>query len=167
MDEKKIATSIDVLINVGNYEHIQITKYSEKKITYETPEEMVKKEDEFTSELTSDIIRTMRGLPERLGKKTDAVVVIEEKIQKKIPEWLANNPVPNLAKDKFESTQAKVSNEVSTKKEKENMANNEADKLVESSKSTETNKPIDLPKEQIKAVDLGSDDLFGDEDLFK
>ena len=41
MEEKKIATSVDLLINVDRFEHLQITKYSEKKITYESQEEMV------------------------------------------------------------------------------------------------------------------------------
>ena len=97
MGEKKIATSVDILINVGAYEHIQITKYAEKKITYETPEEMVQKEDLLTDELVKDILRTMRSIPDKLGKKTDAVAKIEEKIGKKMPTWLEEGVEPNIA----------------------------------------------------------------------
>ena len=160
MEEKKVATSIDILINVGQFEHIQITKYAEKKITYESSDEMIKKEDEVTSELVSDIIRTMRGLPEKLGKKTNAISAIEEKIQKKIPEWLANNPVPNLAKDKFELAQAAVSSKVEAKKEKEERANAEVANLIDP--------PAEKPKEEEmfskdvpeKTIDFDSEDLF-------
>jgi len=110
MQEKKIATSVDLLINVGQYEHIQITKYAETKIEYNSKEDMVAKEDQLTTELVDDIIRTMRGIPERLGKKTTAVSAIEERIQKKIPEWLNNSTeAPNLARKKFEDNQAKES----------------------------------------------------------
>jgi len=97
MEEKKIATSVDILINVGSYEHIQITKYAEKKITYSSPEDMIKQEDLLTEELTNDIIRTMRAMPNKLGKKTSANTAIEEKIAKKVPEWLQNNIEPNIA----------------------------------------------------------------------
>ena len=97
MEEKKIATSVDIIINLGNYEHIQITKYAEKKIAYTNAEDMVKQEDQLTQELTSDIIRTMRALPSKLGKTTTANIAVEEKIAKKIPEWLLDNVEPNIA----------------------------------------------------------------------
>jgi len=169
MQEKKVATSIDILINVGQFEHIQITKYAEKKITYESSEEMVKKEDEVTSELASDIIRTMRALPDKLGKKTNAVELIEEKIQKRIPDWLANNPIPNLAKDKFVENQAKANVEIVVKKEKEEKENREVANLVELPSELPieklVEKPVEKPSE--KPLELKSDDLFDDEDLFK
>jgi len=117
MKEKKVATSVDLLINVGQYEHLQITKYAETKIEYESQEEMVKKEDQLTDELVADVIRTMRSLPEKLGKKTEAVSAIEEKIMKKVPAWLENNPVPNLAEKKFQEAQGKESIRVEAKNE--------------------------------------------------
>ena len=122
MEEKKIATSVDILINVGNYEHIQITKYAEKKITYTSAEDMIKQEDQLTEELTSDIVRSMRALPNRLGKKTTAHTEIEEKITKKVPEWLLDNVEPNIAnnaKTQNDKNKAKANiEEQKVKKEK-------------------------------------------------
>jgi len=161
MEEKKIATSVDLLINVDKWEHIQITKYAEKKITYESKEEMIKKEDELTDELVGDIIRTMRGLPDKLGKKTNAVLSMEEKIQKKIPGWLENELEPNianLAKENYEKNIASVnakSEEIRSKKEEE-------EKIIADLISTE-----EKPKEEKpKSNDDFSDDLFDDESLF-
>ena len=182
MEEKKIATSVDVLINVGSFEHLQITKYAEKKITYETPEEMIQKEDQLTDELVKDVIRTMRSMPDKLGKKTDAVTKIEEKINKKIPTWLEEGSEPNianLAKDNI----AKVVAEVNAKKEEkeikkqankietEEFLNGKPQPLVN---SKEEPKSVEEPKkeetgekpESKKTVGL-DDDLFGDVDLFK
>ena len=99
MEEKRIAETLTIRISLGpqTYEHIELTKYAEKKITYETPEEMIKKEDELTDELLVDMIRSMRRIPERLGKKGVETVEVEERIAKRIPKWLEENPVPNIA----------------------------------------------------------------------
>lgn len=145
--QKKIATSVDLLINVGQYEHLQITKYAETQIEYDSQEDMVKKEDQLTDELVQDVIRTMRGLPEKLGKKTEAVSAIEEKIIKKIPGWLENNPVPNLAAKKFEEAQGKESARVDAKKESTKEASADVAPLIETN-GTES---------------IDTDDLFGDD----
>ena len=92
MSKKRIAETINVRINVGNFQHIDITKYAEKEIEYNSQEEMIKKEDELTDELLDNLIRNMRTIPEKLGKKTNAVVEFEGAVQKKIPEWLEKNP---------------------------------------------------------------------------
>lgn len=153
MQEKKIATSVDLLINVGQYEHLQITKYAETKIEYESKEEMVKKEDQLTDELVADVIRTMRGLPEKLGKKTEAVSAIEEKIIKKIPGWLENNPIPNMAEKKFEDAQGKESARVEAKKETMKEASIDVENLL-GEDSIKSNKEETNTEE----------DLFGEED---
>ena len=170
MEEKKISTSIEILIRVADFESIRIAKYAEKKIVYETNDERIKKEDEFDSELVGDIVRCMRGLPDKLGKKTiTPVAAIEEKIVKKIPEWLANNPIPNLAKDSAEKGDMQAANKIEAKKEKEERNNSETSKLVET-KSEEAPK-VDVPVE--KELDLNDgnttkeDNLFDDDDLFK
>ena len=142
MEEKKIATSVDILINVGSYEHIQITKYAEKKITYSSPEDMIKQEDLLTEELTNDIIRTMRALPNKLGKKTSANTAIEEKISKKIPEWMQNNIEPNIA------------NNAKTQHDK-NKANASA-KVVEAKEDIKE----DFADKPDIASDIDGDDLF-------
>ena len=106
MEQKKIATSVEIMIHVGQFEHIKINKYGEKNIEYSTKEEMIKQEDVLTDELTNDIIRTMRALPGKLGKKTDAVTEIEEKIEKRMPEWLQAGSEPNIAKKTYENNKS-------------------------------------------------------------
>ena len=165
MEEKKIATSIDVLINVSQFEHIQITKYAEKKIAYSSQEDMVEKEDNLTSELVNDIIRTMRSLPDRLGKKTEAIKNIEEKIQKKIPSWLEENPVPNianLAKDKYERNISNANAKIEQKKPIAKELEKQVKDIIDP-KTEET--PIKTAKNE--SIDLDKKDLFDDEDLFK
>ena len=153
MEQKKIATSVDVLINVGAYEHIQITKYAERSISYGSKEEMLEQEDALTNEVVADLIRSMRSMPEKLGKKTTANIEIESKIAKKIPEWLNGNVEPNIAnnaKTQYDNNKAKASADIEAKKEKENIA-------IETSVAKNNNSP-----NPIKA----SDDIFNDEDLF-
>ena len=45
MSKKKIAETINVRINVGNYQHIELTKYAEEEIEYSSTEELQSKED--------------------------------------------------------------------------------------------------------------------------
>jgi len=117
MEQKKIATSVEIMIHVGQFEHIKINKYGEKNIEYGSKEDMIKQEDVLTEELTNDIIRTMRALPGRLGKKTDSVTEIEEKIAKRIPEWLQAGSEPNIAKKTHENDKSKDNAEKEAKKE--------------------------------------------------
>ena len=165
IQEKKIATSIDILMQPARFEHIQIVKYSEKKISYKNEQDMLKQEDQLTSELVADLIRTMRSLPDKLGKKTNAVELIEENIKKKIPEWLENNPVPNLAKKMYENSQK----EQFVKAEEKDVGK-ESDKVAELIDNPEENddKPIeskaDKPKEENK--EITQEDLFDDSELF-
>jgi len=105
--EKKIATSVDILINVAKYEHITVTKYSEKKISYESAEEMIQKEDELTAELLNDVKRSLEKCKEGFGKKVAAIADFEENMQKKIPEWLEDGPEPNIAN---KAQQAQIEN---------------------------------------------------------
>jgi len=180
MEEKKVSTSIEILIRVADFESIRIAKYAEKKIIYESEEERIKKEDAADAELVGDIVRCMRGLPDKLGKKTIIpVAAIEDKIVKKIPEWLANNPIPNLAKDAAEKGDMEASNKVEDKKEKERRHNGEIEGLFDTSTHVSTHVSIPLvpepekPVEKVpekppeKKIDLNDDDLFNDEELFK
>lgn len=163
MEEKNISTSIEILIRVADFESIRIAKYGEKKITYESEEDRIKQEDRLDAELVEDIVRCMRGIPNKLGKKTiSPVAAIEEKIVKKIPEWLANNPVPNLAKESAEKGDMKASNEAESKMVKEEKQSKEVEALFDT--------PVDnksAPSPMEKPLDLNADDLFNDEDLFK
>jgi hypothetical protein len=173
MSEKKIAECVKVLINLGNYQNIEIAKYAEKVITYETEEEMIKKEDELTVELTNNMFRNMKKIPDQLGKKTEAPKDVEDRIKKIIPEWLTAAPVPNLAN--------------SAKKmqiESEGKQKTASDENKEWTIETITETPVAKPQEEVKPTpevkieenDTKQDntkqdndmDLFGaDEDLFK
>ncbi|MFA5313834.1 MAG: hypothetical protein WC375_11070, partial [Methanomassiliicoccales archaeon] len=115
MSEKKIAECVNVRINVGNYQHIDISKYAERTISFSTQEEMIQQEDALTQELLDNIIRNMRTIPERLGKKTDAVGVFEDSVKKTIPEWLANGPIPNIANGALKSHQTNVADQQAVK----------------------------------------------------
>ena len=188
--EKKTATSIEVLIKVAQYESILLSKYSEAKIEYESEEERVEKEDQLNDEVVADLIRTMRSLPDKLGKKTNAVAEIEEKIQKRIPEWLENNPEPNIAnvtKRSHERADAKAHADAEEKKVQETNATvtdvdtdmadlfgddggenaSEADVSEEKPEvSEETEKLIEPTKKEPESEKSDDDFLDNDEDLF-
>lgn len=155
MTEKKIAECINVRVNVGNYQHIELTKYAEKTISYNNEEEMVRKEDELTEELVANLIRNMRRIPERLGKDTTAVIEVEESIAKVIPEWLQNGDVPNLANKALTGH-----NETVAEQKEERDSHN----IVEEKKEV---LPEDLKEVVAKKPSNEMDDLFdGDDDLF-
>jgi hypothetical protein len=181
MTEKKIATSVEVLINVGNYENIRLTKYGESKIEYDSQDEMLQKEERLNDEVVADLVRSMRALPSQLGKKTDAVVEIEEKIKSKIPEWLENNPEPNIANlaqrnhekaeaeahSKNEEKKQKTEDKVEEDAELEDLLSKPEDSVesqpVEDKQDTEEKKE-EKKEENVEKLD---DDLFDDDDLFE
>lgn len=187
MEEKKIATSVDILINIDRFEHLQVTKYAEKKITYESQEEMIRKEDQLTDELVQDVIRTINAIPAKFSssptplspEKVDKIAAtsnaIQDKISKKIPTWLTEGSDPNIAN---------TASKISVKNGTEAYAKKEDDKAekesIKSASMAETElflnggsdeKPDEKPKEVEKPkakLDM-DDDLFSDEDqdLFK
>ena len=154
MTEKKIAECINVRINVGNYQHIELTKYAEKTIQYNSPEEMVKKEDELTNELVVNLIRNMRQLPDKLGKKTNAVTEVEEGISKTIPEWLKNGDVPNIANNAKKGHNTTVSEQKEQKDAKPDVTSE-----VASAKKTESKEKATVIDDDL---DLFDEDLFGE-----
>jgi hypothetical protein len=97
MSQRKISECINVRINVGNYQHIELTKYAEESIEYNSEEERISKEDQLRDELLASLVRSMHAIPEKLGKGIEEAIEVEEAIQKAIPEWLENGPVPNIA----------------------------------------------------------------------
>lgn len=160
MTEKRISESINVRINVGNFQHIQITKYAEKTITYESAEEMVKKEDELTEELLANLIRNMKTIPSRLGKTTNAVVEVEESIIKVIPEWLEESPIPNLAKDVHEKYVDEQKEEKDSAVEPE--VKEEAPAKAPEAQAAPVEPPVTTPSTSTELEDF--DDLFDEED---
>lgn len=144
MEKKKIAETINVRINVGNYQHIEISKYAEKEIEYNSTEEMFQKEDQLTQELIGNLIRNMRTIPEKLGKQTDAVSDFEDRVTKALPDFMKGSEEPNLAKKRHLQVSAE---------EKENSAKREV-------KSKEQEKEVAelLSDSQEKAVEQYNDD---------
>jgi hypothetical protein len=155
--EKKIATSVDILINVARYEHLSVTKYAEKKITYSSSEDMAKQEDELTSELISDIKRTLKKLSEGFGSKVKAVNDFEDKIQKKIPEWLEDGPEPNIAN---------IADKNHVEAEVEAHAQEIDDKLETNSTATELDELFG-PDEDEEEDDTSLNEIGDEDDLFK
>lgn len=155
--KKKISEAINVHINLGErgqYEHIALTKYAEVEIEFDSPEEMKKKEDQLTDELVDNLIRNMRRIPERLGKTTTAVQEIEEKIEKRIPEWLAGQTEPNLARKKHEGVIAK---QVGNKADQETRI---AESAVEQGSERKI-EPSDDSGSTKDFVEGATEDLFG------
>ena len=127
-NKKKIAESIEVRVSLPEkYEHIIMTKYAEKEIEYDSAEEMEKKESELNDELVDSLIRDMRALPARLGKKTEAVQEVEERIKGKLPDWLESEHVPNLA----QKTHDRAVDSQQANKEKQEPKIGEAKEAVE------------------------------------
>jgi hypothetical protein len=97
MATRKIAECLNVRINVGNYQHIELTKYAEEEISYDTYAERISKEDILRDDLVDSLIRSMKAIPEKLGKGVENAIEVEESIGKAIPKWLENDTVPNIA----------------------------------------------------------------------
>lgn len=187
MEQKKIATAVDIMIKTASYEYVHITKYSEKNISYDNKDEMVAKEDEHSKDTVEDIIRTIRAIPEQMKKSTLSVVndEAEKKIQKRIPEWLEVGPEPNIASsiaNTAKKNDTSVRAEIETK-EKEKLESKKSEGAIvedlfekkedkkEEKKDQEVKKEEDKPQvvenKDVKD-DFGAEDLFADDaDLFK
>jgi len=177
--EKKIATSVEALIKVAQYESIRITKYGETKIEYDSVEEMSRKEDELSSQVISDLERCLRKLPERFSKAPDTIVEnFGDRIDKKIPEWLKNEPEPNIAnraKESHEISDFKSDDEQSNSKETTNSTITEMEELFGS--DTDSESKTDNNVEEVSVSDtetcvsepeITEDETgeFDDDDLF-
>ena len=97
MSTRKIAQCISVRVNVAQYEHIEFTKYCEEEIEFSSAEERVKKEDSLREDLVASLMRDFREVPKQLGKGLAQTLKVEEAIQKALPQWLSQNPIPNIA----------------------------------------------------------------------
>lgn len=97
MTTRKISECINVRINVGNYQHIELVKYAEEEIEFSSVEERMAKEDQLTLDLVASLSRSMKLVTESLGKGMAEVIKVEQSIKKAIPEWMKNGAVPNIA----------------------------------------------------------------------
>jgi len=160
MTEKKIGTCIKVLVNVGNYQNIEIAKYAESTISYDSNEEMVEKENLQTQELLSSLKRDMAKTPEELGSYEDKVEEFTNSVSKEMPKWLGEGAIPNIANKAKELKEKSDAKQEETKQSKAKAVAS-VDAMLEES---------DAPKADVVEVKAEQDDLdslFGDdEDLF-
>jgi len=115
-NKRTISECINVRINVGNYQHIEITKQASEEIEFSNDKERLALEDNLTNDLVDSVIRSMRSIPDSLGKGVEDAQEVEESIKKAIPEWLNNQP-PNLA-DKPKEKSDRVAAEQKDNKDK-------------------------------------------------
>lgn len=95
--ERKISTCVNVRVNVGNYQHIEIAKYAEETIQYTSDADRINKEIQLTADIIQDLHRSMKQVSTDLGKGVSEAVQLTESIKKVIPDWIANSPAPNIA----------------------------------------------------------------------
>jgi hypothetical protein len=169
MTKKKIAETLNLRVNIGNYQHIEISKYAEQEIEYETKEEMIEKENAFTSDLLDNLVRNLDVIPQKVSKVEEvSVLKVKESIGRAIPEWMNDNQEPNLAKKK--SIQSEAEQVEQAEKVEGNIvkADNEIDDLLggNDTKSVPEEKvEVENGKTKEKVV-VAEDDLFGESDLF-
>ena len=138
--KRKISECINVRINVGNFQHIEITKYAEEEIFYENDQERVEKEDELTNDLVVSIVRSMKSIPEKLGKGVSNAQDVEDAIVKAIPEWMDKKETPNIATTSNKAE--KRHNEVQAEQK--------------------DNKDNAISKEKLDILDVDEDDVVGE-----
>lgn len=97
MSTRKISSCINVRINLGNFQHVDITKYCEEEIEFTSEAERVQKEDSLEKDTLNYLVRGINKIPERLNKGAVEIAAFEEHVKAGIPAWLANNPIPNIA----------------------------------------------------------------------
>ncbi len=154
MAKRKISECLNVRINVGNYQHIELTKYAEEEIEYSSKEDLVSKEDSLRDDLISSMIRSMKSIPERLGKGVESAQEVEQSIKKAIPEWLANGHVPNIANNAKKSD-IKICSEQKANKDSSVKESKELEESITTTDKPTVNKPI---------ID-DDDELFEDDEI--
>jgi len=153
MSKRKISECMSIRINVGNYQHIELTKYAEEEIDYSTTSEREDKEDALRDDLINSLVRSMNEVPKRLGKGVEAAQEVEEAIVKAVPEWLKNNPVPNIANG---AGKTNVCNSAEQKANKDANTSNTSDLILEDPKAVEPTKIVET---------VADEDLFEDEQM--
>jgi hypothetical protein len=125
MAKRKIADCINIRIRTGDYQHIEIVKYAEEEIEYSNDQERIDCENKLTNDLFENIMRSMKSIADKTGKGKSEVIEVEQAIAKAIPEWLSNDPVPNIA-----NNAKKVLNTVSNKQKEEKDSEIEIEKSL-------------------------------------
>ena len=146
MAKRVISEAINIRINVGNYQHIEITKQAQEEIEYSSESERLEKEAELSKDIVDSVISSMKLVPERLGKGIENAQEVEDAISKVIPEWFNENP-PNLSNVPKKNSDKVAAEQKSNKDE----AAGSLDNLLGDSVTEEV---------------LATEDLFDDNDLF-
>lgn len=120
MKKRIISESINIRINVGNYQHIEIVKQAQEEISYKDESERISLENLLTNDLINSVVRSMREIPSRLGKGVAEAQELEEQISSSIPKWLNENP-PNIINE----TKKKLTKVSSDQKENKDKCVNE------------------------------------------
>jgi len=162
MAQRKISECINVRINVGNYQHIELSKYAEETIEYSSKDDLIQKEDSLRDDLIASVIRSMKAIPERLGKGVEAAIEVEESIKKAIPSWLENGAVPNIAN-------LPKKNNLKDAAEQKNKKDEAAKNLVEVTDTVIPEVKAEEKKSTVTVVTtktpVSSDDLFEDDSV--
>lgn len=94
---RKIAECVNVRINLGNWQHIELVKYAEEEISYSTESDRIEQENSLRDDLVQNLIRSMNEIPAKIGKGVAESQSVEELIKTKLPDWIKNGPIPNIA----------------------------------------------------------------------
>lgn len=157
MSTRKISECINIRINVGNYQHIELVKYAEEQIDYANEAERIQKEDQLRDDLVASMTRSMKAIPEKLGKGVANAIEVEQSIKKAVPEWMAQGGVPNIA-NTAKKIEVRVSAEQKDKKDKETEANKALD--VEPTVREKLTALVQEVKAKGKDDDVSEDPLF-------
>lgn len=111
MSTRVISTAINVRVNLGNYQHLELVKQAQEQIEFSTQEEMISKEDSLRNDLVASLKRDMAEIPVLLNKGVEAAIKVQEAIKTTIPEWMGKEKVPNLLTDVAEKLEVKVAAE--------------------------------------------------------
>lgn len=166
--KRKIARSVNVRVNVGNFQHIELTNYCEEEIDYSSQQDLLEKENALFNDLIDSVVRDMNSIPDRLGKKDVPIAQLNESITKAIPEWLEKDPIANLAKKKNIQDEAKIESEIS--KQKKEIISDKAEFEGIYEQISENDSTVAKNKAKV-SKETSSDDDFdvfaSDEDLFE
>lgn len=115
MSKRKIADCVNIRIKVGDFQHIEIVKYAEEEIEYTSKEDRIQQEDALTESLVDSVLRSLKAIPERLGKGRAEAIEVEQSISKAIPAWLASDPVPNIANNAKKTASTEIDKQMKDK----------------------------------------------------
>ena len=100
MSNRKISKCLNIRVSLGNFHHVELVEYAEESIDFNNDAERIAQEDKWMGDLTESIKRDLMSLANKIGNPAvieKATKEVEGGIKSKIPEWLGQGPVPNIA----------------------------------------------------------------------